>query len=78
MEQKRQYLLALRYAIGDEKPLISAIGIRPKATPELIRQGVVISRECGADGLGLGHYDGASLHLLKAIRSGIEDADAVI
>jgi hypothetical protein len=78
MEQKRQYLLALRYAIGDEKPLISAIGIRPKATPELIRQGVLISRECGADGLGLGHYDGASLHLLKAIRSGIEDADAVI
>ena len=76
MEHKRQFLLSLREAIGDDKPLISAIGIRPKATPELVRKGVVISCECGADGLGLGHYDGASMSLLRAIRAGLEDADA--
>ena len=75
MEHKRQFLLAVRAAIGDEMLLLSSIGIRPHATPELVRKGVLISSECGADGLSLGHYDGASLSLLEAIGDGLRDAD---
>ncbi|HMJ61397.1 MAG TPA: hypothetical protein VK493_06515 [Bryobacteraceae bacterium] len=78
LAQKREFLLSIRDAVGDEMPVISAIGIRPKATPETVRQGVVVSSECGADGLGLGHFDGASLHLLRAIKAGMSEADAVI
>jgi hypothetical protein len=78
LDAKRRFLLAIREAIGDEMHFLSAIGVRPKATPELIRQGVVISSECGADGLTLGHYDGAPLRNLRAIRQGLEDADVTV
>jgi hypothetical protein len=75
MEHKRQFLLAVRAAAGDDVPFLSAIGIRPQATPELVRMGVMISAECGADGLSLGHYDGAPLRLLEAIGDGLREAD---
>jgi hypothetical protein len=78
LEQKRLFLLSIRDAIGDQMPMLSAIGIRPKATPEIIKQGVVVSSQCGADGLGLGHFDGASLHMLRAIKAGMVESDAVI
>jgi hypothetical protein len=75
MEHKRKFLLALRASAGDDIPMLSAIGIRPKATPELVRRGVLISAEAGADGLSLGHYDGAPLRLLEAIGDGLREAD---
>jgi hypothetical protein len=75
MEHKRQFLLAVRAAAGDDILFLSSIGIRPKATPELVRKGVLISSECGADGLSLGHYDGAPLRLLEAIGDGLREAD---
>jgi hypothetical protein len=75
LERKRQFLLAVRAAAGDDILFLSSIGIRPKATPELVREGVLISSECGADGLSLGHYDGAPLRLLEAIGEGLRDAD---
>lgn len=75
LEHKRQFLLSVRAAAGDEIHFLSAIGIRPRATPELIRAGVRISAECGADGLSLGHYDGAPLRNLEAIRQGMVEAD---
>ena len=75
MEHKRQFLLAVRAAAGDDILFLSSIGIRPQATPELVRKGVLISAECGADGLSLGHYDGAPLRLLEAIGDGLRDAD---
>jgi hypothetical protein len=78
LEHKRQFLLSIRAAVGDEMHFLSAIGIRPKATPELIRKGVVISSQCGADGLSLGHYDGAPLQNLEAIRDGLRDADVTV
>ncbi len=78
LEHKRRFLLSIRSAVGDEMKFLSAIGIRPKATPELIRQGVVISSQCGADGLSLGHYDGAPLKNLEAIRQGLADADVTV
>lgn len=74
MEHKRQFLLAVRAAAGDEIHFLSSIGIRPRATPELVRKGVRISSECGADGLSLGHYDGAPLENLEAIGQGLRDA----
>jgi len=75
MEFKRRWLLSVRRAIGDDMYFLSAIGVRPNATPELIRQGVVISAQCGADGLTMGHYDGASFSHLRAIKEGMELAD---
>jgi len=75
LEHKRQFLLAVRAAAGDDILFLSSIGIRPKATPELVRKGVLVSAECGADGLSLGHYDGAPLRLLEAIGDGLRDAD---
>lgn len=78
LEHKRRWLLAVRRAIGDEMPFLSAIGVRPKATPELIRRGVVISALCGADGITIGHYDGAPFSHLRAIREGMELADVEI
>ncbi len=75
MEHKRQFLLAVRAAAGDEIHFLSSIGIRPRATPELVRRGVLISSECGADGLSLGHYDGAPLRNLEAIGQGLREAD---
>jgi len=75
LEHKRQFLLGVRAAAGDDILFLSSIGIRPNATPELVRKGVVISSECGADGLSLGHYDGAPLKLLEAIGDGLRDAD---
>ena len=78
LEHKRKFLLAVRAMAGDDIHFLSAIGIRPKATPELIRKGVVISSQCGADGLSLGHYDGAPLANLEAIRLGMADADVTI
>ncbi|MFB3828194.1 MAG: hypothetical protein ACE15B_15605 [Bryobacteraceae bacterium] len=75
MEHKRQFLLSVRAAAGDDILFLSAIGIRPQATPELVRKGVLISAECGADGLSLGHYDGAPLRLLEAIGDGLREAD---
>jgi hypothetical protein len=78
LEHKRKFLMSVRALAGDDIHFLSAIGIRPKATPELIRKGVVISSECGADGLSLGHYDGAPLKNLEAIRLGLADADVTI
>ena len=72
---KRRWLMSVRRAIGEEMRFLSAIGVRPKATPEIIRQGVVVSAQCGVDGITMGHYDGASFKNLRAIREGMELAD---
>jgi hypothetical protein len=78
IEFKRKWLLAARRAAGDDIYFLSAIGVRPKATPELIRQGVVVSCQCGMDGITIGHYDGAPFSHLRAIREGLELADAKV
>jgi hypothetical protein len=78
LEHKRQFLLSVRTLVGDQMYFLSAIGVRPDATPELIRRGVLISSECGADGLTLGHYDGAPLRNLEAIGDGLREADVTV
>lgn len=76
LEFKRRWLMSVRRAVGEEMPFLSAIGVRPKATPELIRQGVVVSAQCGVDGITIGHYDGATFSNLRAIKEGLALADA--
>jgi hypothetical protein len=77
-EWKRGYLHAVRRAIGVDKYFLSAISPRPKATPELVKQGILISAQCGADALTIGHYDGSWLNCLRAIKDGLEEADIEI
>jgi hypothetical protein len=71
MEGKRRWITQIRRQLGEGFPLLSAVAVRPKATPELIRQGVQIAVECGMDGITLGHYDGAEFPMLRAIREGL-------
>jgi len=52
----------------------SAIGVRPRATPELIKAGIAIARDCGMSGITLSQYDGADFTLLKAVREGLAAA----
>src|SRR5262245_54684669 len=74
MEGKRSYLHSVRRAIGIEKYFLSAVSPRPKATPDLVKQGILVSAQCGADALTIGHYDGAWLPSLRAIKQGLEEA----
>jgi hypothetical protein len=74
MEWKRRYLHNIRRTIGLEKYFLSAISPRPKATPELVKQGILVSAQCGADALTIGHYDGAWLNCLRAIKAGLDEA----
>jgi hypothetical protein len=78
LEVKRRFLLSLRDAFGDEFPMISGIAVRPGATPELVRKAVVVSAECGADGLSLAHYDSAPLPHLRAIGEGLKEAGVTV
>jgi len=72
LEAKRRRLSLARHAVGDGMLLLSAIGVRPKGTAELVRQGVVVAARCGVNGITLGHYDGATFERLRAIREGLE------
>jgi hypothetical protein len=78
MEEKRQRLIRTRRGIGEEMKLISAIGSRPKATPELVRLGVRIAAETGCDGLSIGHYEGTTFDCLDAIGDGIRQAGVTV
>jgi hypothetical protein len=71
MEKKRQRLAGLRRELGPELPIISCLGCRLKATPELLSEGVQISVQTGMDGIALGHYDGATFPMLRGIRAGL-------
>ena len=73
MKVKRDWLTRERQGLGKDFPIVSAIAVRPKATPELIREGVRIALECGMDGITLGHYDGAEFPMLRAITDGLND-----
>jgi hypothetical protein len=74
MKEKREWLTEERAAVGKGFPIVSAVAVRPKATPELIREGVKIAVECGVQGITLGHYDGAEFPMLRAIREGLVEA----
>jgi hypothetical protein len=85
---KRQYLTQIARQLGRDAPtsqsvgtissagfpINSAIGVRPRATPELIKAGIAIARDCGMSGITLSQYDGADFTLLKAVREGLAAA----
>ena len=74
MPNKRRLLTAVRRELGPTFPVHSAIGVRMKATPELIAEGVRIAVECGMNGVTLGHYDGATFPMLRGVRTGLTQA----
>ena len=74
MQSKRQWLSERRREIGPDFPVISALGVRLRATPELIHEGVKIALETGMNGITSGHYDCATFTLLRAVRSGLAAA----
>jgi len=78
MDWKRAYLHSIRRAVGPEFYFLSAISPRPQATPELVKQGILVSAQCGADGLTIGHYDGAWPNCLRAIGEGIREAGVTV
>ncbi len=74
MVQKHAWLASDREGLGLDFPVLSAVAVRPKATPELIEEGVKIAVDSGVVGITLGHYDGAEFPMLRAIRSGLNRA----
>ena len=72
---KKQQIDRIRRGVGFDMPVLAAIGIRPKATPEIIRESIRLIAQSGIDGLSLGHYDGASFAMLKAVKEGMEEAE---
>jgi hypothetical protein len=74
MEGKRAWLTEERRKMGPEFNLVSGVAVRPRATPELIRQGVKIAVETKMNGIMLGFYDSAEFSNLRAVRAGLADA----
>jgi hypothetical protein len=60
--------------VGNDLPMLAAIGVRDKAYPELIRRGVGVAVAGGVQGITLGHYDGAAHSILRAVRNGLVEA----
>jgi hypothetical protein len=75
IETKRQKLFKIRRVLSYDKKLIAALGVRPNATPEVLRASVAIAVDTGCDGLSLGHYDGATMERLKAVKDGVAEAE---
>ncbi|HVU22535.1 MAG TPA: hypothetical protein VHE13_00315 [Opitutus sp.] len=74
MRHKEPWFYAVKQQLVPPLPLLSSVGVRRKATPELVREGVRIAVKMGAVGLGLGHYDGATFPLLRAVGEGLKEA----
>jgi hypothetical protein len=77
MPGKRRKLTGVRSDLGPDFPVHSAVAVRMKATPELIREGVQIAVQCRMNGVTLGHYDGASFPMLRGVRQGLVDAGII-
>ena len=75
---KRNTLLKIRRGIGFDKRLIAALASRPNATPELLIRSLSILAEMGLDGISLGHYDGAHMEHLDAIKQGMKQANITV
>ncbi|ACQ81798.1 hypothetical protein Bcav_3556 [Beutenbergia cavernae DSM 12333] len=70
---KRSKLMKVRRSLREDQKLIAALGVRPNATPETLRLSVKAAVEAGADGLSLGHYDGATMERLDAVADGVRE-----
>lgn len=73
---KRAKLMKIRRALSEDQKLIAALGVRPNATPEILRASIKAAVDAGADGLSLGHYDGGTMERLDAVRIGLQEHEA--
>ncbi len=71
---KRQWLTENRQKLGPDFWIVSAVAVRPKATPDLIEQSVQLCVDCAMNGIVLAQYDGADFPNLRAIRAGLAAA----
>lgn len=74
-QYKRNTINKIRRGIGCEKPLLAAFAVRPNATPQIIRDSIGVLSQVGVDGFSLGHYDGSTRPLLRAVREAMEEYD---
>jgi hypothetical protein len=74
MEGKRTWLTEERHNLGADFNVVSGVAIRPRATPELVRQGVATAVETKMNGIMLGFYDSADFPNLRAVREGLLQA----
>jgi hypothetical protein len=72
---KPAVLMNVRREVGNDLPVLAAVAIRPKGTPEIIKEGIRIAARCGMDGLSFAFYDCASYALMKAARDGMAEAE---
>ena len=68
---KRARLMKARRSLRDDQPLLAALGVRPNATVETLTLSIKAATEAGCDGLSLGHYDGATMERLDAVKQGL-------
>ncbi len=74
-QYKRNTINKIRRGIGCEKHLLAAFAVRPNATPQIIRDSIGALSQVGVDGFSLGHYDGSTRPLLRAVREAMEEYD---
>jgi len=68
---KRAWLAENRQKLGPDFWIVSAVAVRPKATPDLIQQGIQLCVDTKMNGITLAQYDGADFPNLRAIRAGL-------
>lgn len=78
MPRKARWVSNARRELGEDMPLVSAVAIRAKATPQLIHEGIRLAVKNGADSLSLAFWDGCTMEQLSAVRSGMEAAEVKI
>jgi hypothetical protein len=78
MKVKRGFYHFVRRAVGLDKHFVTALSQRVKATPELIKETILMSAQCGADGTTIASYDTATPKLMRAVREGFEEAGITI
>lgn len=74
MARKRAWFAEVKPQLPGDQVMLGAIGVRLKATPELVREGVGMALEAGVSGITLGHYDGASFPVLRAVGEALRAA----
>ena len=78
MEVKRGFDHSIRRAVGLEKHFVTALSQRVRATPDLIKETIRISAQCGAAGTTITHDDTAPPHLMRAVQEGFEELGIVV
>lgn len=78
MRVKRGFYHSIRRAVGLDKHFVTAISQRVRCTPELVKETILMSAQCGADGTTIASYDTATPALMRAVREGFEEAGIAV